>query len=316
MSRARRELFKECAAEGYPSGVAPRPIRQMTAVRATVLRLRRATRTTRVGRSDSRSSWASAGAEQCQSIRRAALTRRRNGGIGLPPRTSAASTPRPDPGCDHSGGTGSGRPVEGPPRTRPGGRQRGVQGTLGPRDPVTAAGARLGPSVGLLRRASTFTESDVDSLYSLPPPAYPRRRVRRAAQGRTGGSARAIRGLAGNAIGDRITEYEQVIAHNLEQAYRYRAELGAAPGALAPLAARTARLLPSAHQRASEREDAVATHARLERALALGHGSSNPVEISRWLELEAPSLKDRRPRHPYSFGRERPCTRFGRADRR
>ncbi len=68
---------------------------------------------------------------------------------------------------------------------------------------------------------------------------------------------------------DRLTEYEEIVAYHLEQAYRYRAELGPPDAHAQELAARAAQLLAGAGERASERSDMHATVDLLGRALDL-----------------------------------------------
>ena len=68
--------------------------------------------------------------------------------------------------------------------------------------------------------------------------------------------------------GDRVTEYEEILGFHLEQAYRYREDLGAtAP--YRDLAERAAKWLGSAGTRAAGRGDAGAAIKLLERTLAL-----------------------------------------------
>jgi class 3 adenylate cyclase/tetratricopeptide (TPR) repeat protein len=69
--------------------------------------------------------------------------------------------------------------------------------------------------------------------------------------------------------GDRQLEYEEVIAYHLEQAHRYRAELGMADELTRSLAARSASHLRSAGLRALARNDPPAATNLLSRAVAL-----------------------------------------------
>ena len=57
----------------------------------------------------------------------------------------------------------------------------------------------------------------------LPPPAAPRRGLRRDPEGRTLAAARALRRLARAARASRLDAF---VGYHLEQAYRYRVELG------------------------------------------------------------------------------------------
>jgi class 3 adenylate cyclase/tetratricopeptide (TPR) repeat protein len=68
---------------------------------------------------------------------------------------------------------------------------------------------------------------------------------------------------------DRLTEYEEIIGYHLEQAYRYRAELGLDGESGRRLAARAARHLAAAGERAFARVDIPATIALLSRASSL-----------------------------------------------
>jgi len=69
--------------------------------------------------------------------------------------------------------------------------------------------------------------------------------------------------------GDRIQEYEEIVGYHLEQAHRYRAELGPLDAKGEQLAAAAADRLGSAGLRAADRADAPAARGLLERALAL-----------------------------------------------
>jgi class 3 adenylate cyclase len=69
--------------------------------------------------------------------------------------------------------------------------------------------------------------------------------------------------------GERQLEYEEVMAYHLEQAHRYRAELGMADELTRSLAARAASLLRSAGLRALGRHDPPAATNLLSRAVAL-----------------------------------------------
>ncbi|MGH2679229.1 MAG: ATP-binding protein [Actinomycetota bacterium] len=71
------------------------------------------------------------------------------------------------------------------------------------------------------------------------------------------------------AAGDRVAEFEDVLAYHLEQAAGLRAELGPADDALRALAAEAARRLASAGRRASARGDLRAAVSLLERAITL-----------------------------------------------
>jgi len=70
----------------------------------------------------------------------------------------------------------------------------------------------------------------------------------------------------GRVAGDRLAEYEEIVAYHLEQAYRYRAELGPPDAEALELAAAAARRLASAGIRASQRFDVHAAANLLVRA--------------------------------------------------
>jgi class 3 adenylate cyclase/tetratricopeptide (TPR) repeat protein len=77
----------------------------------------------------------------------------------------------------------------------------------------------------------------------------------------------------GQAAGERIAEYEEILAHHLEQAYRYRAQLGAVDDRARGLAHRAAEHLYASAVRADEREDLVAATGLLERSVDLSDGA-------------------------------------------
>jgi class 3 adenylate cyclase/tetratricopeptide (TPR) repeat protein len=68
---------------------------------------------------------------------------------------------------------------------------------------------------------------------------------------------------------DRPIEYEEIIAYHLEQAYRYRIELGPPDAAATELAKRSGTLLARACRRAKGRADIAATADLLQRAITL-----------------------------------------------
>lgn len=71
------------------------------------------------------------------------------------------------------------------------------------------------------------------------------------------------------AAGDRLAEYEEIIAYHLEQAYRYRLDLAPPDAHTAELALRAGTLLAAAARRAADRQDAAAAAALLDRVLLL-----------------------------------------------
>jgi class 3 adenylate cyclase len=71
-------------------------------------------------------------------------------------------------------------------------------------------------------------------------------------------------------VGDRVTEYEEILAYHLEQSYRYQVELGPLDDGIRVLGGRAAALLASAGHRALARGDVTAAVKLLERAFSLG----------------------------------------------
>ena len=72
--------------------------------------------------------------------------------------------------------------------------------------------------------------------------------------------------------GDRLSEYQEILGHHLEQAYRYRSELGPADDRTRALAKDAARALHASADRATERDDLAAAARLLERTIALSGG--------------------------------------------
>ncbi len=71
------------------------------------------------------------------------------------------------------------------------------------------------------------------------------------------------------AASGRMTEYEEILAHHLEQAYRYRVELTSRDDRAIELGRRAGRHLLACAQRADEREDLLAARGFLERCIEL-----------------------------------------------
>jgi class 3 adenylate cyclase/tetratricopeptide (TPR) repeat protein len=93
-------------------------------------------------------------------------------------------------------------------------------------------------------------------------------------------------------VGDRVAEYAEVIGHHLEQAYRYRLQLGPM-GDNSDLAARGGRLLASAGSRAFARGDMPAALKLLERAGGLlSHDDSASGETNLLIGLAALQVGD------------------------
>jgi class 3 adenylate cyclase/tetratricopeptide (TPR) repeat protein len=72
---------------------------------------------------------------------------------------------------------------------------------------------------------------------------------------------------------ERIAEYEEILAHHLEQAYRYRTELGMLDYRARELAGKAAEHLHASAARADERGDLNAAKALLERSVDLSEGA-------------------------------------------
>ncbi|MBA3688032.1 MAG: AAA family ATPase [Chloroflexi bacterium] len=70
-------------------------------------------------------------------------------------------------------------------------------------------------------------------------------------------------------VGDRVLEYGEIIAYHLEQAYRYRTELGPRDAAAAELATRAGTMLAQASRRAEARGDVEASVDLMDRAAEL-----------------------------------------------
>jgi class 3 adenylate cyclase/tetratricopeptide (TPR) repeat protein len=91
-------------------------------------------------------------------------------------------------------------------------------------------------------------------------------------------------------VGERIGEFAELAAHHLEQAYRYRLELGSRPEMVEDVGRRAATYLTSAAQQAFGRGDIVAATALRSRALALPLERPDRVEV---LVQEVRSAVDR-----------------------
>jgi tetratricopeptide (TPR) repeat protein len=84
---------------------------------------------------------------------------------------------------------------------------------------------------------------------------------------------------------DRMGEYEEILAHHLEQAYRYRTELGAVDERARTLARRAVEHLRSSAERADERGDLASARALLERCVDLAEGSDRAAALVALAEL-------------------------------
>jgi class 3 adenylate cyclase/tetratricopeptide (TPR) repeat protein len=80
--------------------------------------------------------------------------------------------------------------------------------------------------------------------------------------------------------GDRVAEFEEIVGYHLEQAYRYRTELGPIDEPAASLAERAAEKLASAGRRALAQSDVVASVNLLSRAVhLLPHGHPRRLDL-------------------------------------
>ncbi|MBA2632264.1 MAG: AAA family ATPase [Chloroflexi bacterium] len=91
-----------------------------------------------------------------------------------------------------------------------------------------------------------------------------------------------------SAVGERRTEYEEILGHHLERAHSYRSELALSDGDAADLGRRAAHYLGSAGIRALERGDFSGSRPLLERAVELiGDDPSRPRFLERFGEVLA-----------------------------
>ena len=98
------------------------------------------------------------------------------------------------------------------------------------------------------------------------------------------------------AASGRMAEYEEILAHHLEQAYRYRAQLGALDDRAVEVGRRAGRHLYACAQRADEREDLLAAKGLLERCIELSDGRERlraTVQLAQVLEEDADYLGGR-----------------------
>jgi class 3 adenylate cyclase/tetratricopeptide (TPR) repeat protein len=92
-------------------------------------------------------------------------------------------------------------------------------------------------------------------------------------------------GWLADAARDRMVEYEEILAHHLEQAYRYRVELGAPDDRARELAALAGKHLYAAAVRADERGDLATARSLLERNVDLSEGTLRVQALVRLSEL-------------------------------
>ncbi len=87
--------------------------------------------------------------------------------------------------------------------------------------------------------------------------------------------------------GDRLPEYEEILAYHLEQAYRFRTELGTADEHTAEIAAAAVSHAMSSAERALAREDFPAARALLGRAADLASGRRRAAVLARLADADA-----------------------------
>jgi class 3 adenylate cyclase/tetratricopeptide (TPR) repeat protein len=86
--------------------------------------------------------------------------------------------------------------------------------------------------------------------------------------------------------GDRVSEYEEILGYHLEQAYRFRVELGISDGHTAELGRAAADRLMASAERARERSDVAGAEALLRSAVEISDGAARSrasFELSRTL---------------------------------
>jgi class 3 adenylate cyclase/tetratricopeptide (TPR) repeat protein len=86
--------------------------------------------------------------------------------------------------------------------------------------------------------------------------------------------------------GDRVSEYEEILGYHLEQAYRFRAQLGMSDGHTAELGRAAANRLMASAERARERSDVAGAEALLRSAVEISEGAARSrasFELSRTL---------------------------------
>ncbi|HET9671711.1 MAG TPA: tetratricopeptide repeat protein, partial [Actinomycetota bacterium] len=84
---------------------------------------------------------------------------------------------------------------------------------------------------------------------------------------------------------DRLPEYEEILAHHLEQAYRYRIELGGEDDSVRDVARRAVGHLLASARRADDRGDLSAARSLLERSVELAAGADRVAALVTLAEL-------------------------------
>jgi class 3 adenylate cyclase/tetratricopeptide (TPR) repeat protein len=92
-------------------------------------------------------------------------------------------------------------------------------------------------------------------------------------------------GWLAEAARDRMAEYEEILAHHLEQAYRYRVELGAVDERAREVARRAVGHLLASAARADERGDLTAARSLLERSVDLAGDADRVAALVALAEL-------------------------------
>jgi class 3 adenylate cyclase/tetratricopeptide (TPR) repeat protein len=88
-----------------------------------------------------------------------------------------------------------------------------------------------------------------------------------------------------NAAGDKVDDYQEILGHHLEQAFRYRAELGPLDDRSRALAARAAEALRHSADHALDRNDLNGTLRFLERAVEIADGTQLALALVELGEL-------------------------------
>ena len=153
-----------------------------------------------------------------------------------------------------------------PPRRRAGARPGGGSGH------AAARGARAPPADPFRPRAVRRRRR-----LPLPPPADPRHRLRRAPEVRRAPTCTSASPTGSNSTAE-LVEQDEIVGYHLEQAARYKHELGQTDPALAE---RAAARLTAAGQLASWRGDELASLGFYERALEL----TRPLRLDVVLEF-------------------------------
>ena len=188
---------------------------------------------------------------------------RRPGGC----RAASIAVPRRSRRCSPRGSTAWTRPSAAVIEARRS-RARSSRASASPRWSGDGSGDRSPPLRGLVRKDLIRPIGADAGHVPLPPPADPRRRLRRHAEGAAGRTARALRGLAaGAARGFRRSRRAARLPRRARRAAAARARRDR--GRHRALASRASAHLGAAGLRAAQRDDPSAASTLLERATAL-----------------------------------------------